>query len=328
MRELRQSIALIALLAVGGCGLYVPEKDFLARDTVDENGFSSAGSLETAIVTQIKCEITRGLWRVANSQALSSRVPWLYSIIRGKKGEQDLGWGTAVNLLIQVEEQGALSPGLSLVEPFHNAYNITAGATSLPLTPADLAKPTIAAISRSFTLGVGASASAKATRQETIAFTFENYKLLKHAEKFVRPEGYPCDKVGTRGSGILIESDLKIDDFIYDKATIAALGNVIDTEYTWAPFNTFQEQLTFVATFGGGVTPTWKFARATVNPSSNTASVQRADTHTVTITLGPLDSSKPATQFTPLVLGGAGATQHASGVAAALIGSAIKATAP
>jgi hypothetical protein len=78
----------------------------------------------------------------------------------------------------------------------------------------------------------------------------------------------------------MINRNLKIDDCIYDKATIAAAGNDISTHRTWAPYSLFQDQITFVASYGGSVTPTWTFARIAVDPIPPLLNATRTKTNT------------------------------------------------
>jgi len=54
----------------------------------------------------------------------------------------------------------------------------------------------------------------------------------------------------------MIESDLKIGQFIYDKAVVAgAAGEATSKSVTTPPYSTLQEDITFLASFGGNVTP-------------------------------------------------------------------------
>jgi hypothetical protein len=122
----------------------------------------------------------------------------------------------------------------------------------------------------------------------------------------------------------MINSNLKIDDFIYDKAQIAAFGNDISTPRTWAPFSVFQEQITFVAAYGGSVTPTWTFARIAVDPTSPLLSATHTKTNTLIVTLGEL--STKATPTSPATLGSAAAAQHNNAAAGASTAGAIKAS--
>jgi hypothetical protein len=305
------------LTALGGCGLTVPEKQLLSDDApVGYAEQSRQGEYENALIGHINCEVRRGIWRVKHA-AFGRQVPWLYGA----------NWGTAVNLQMQVEETGRLSPGVSLVHPFRNAFAIAEGPTSIPTTVDDLLKPSFAPISRFFQLGLGAQASAQSTRQETVQYTLANALLLAEAEDWFSrvPEGQSC-RMTRPGLGFQLEGDLKIDDFIYDKASIASYGNVMHTPPTWAPFNTFQETITFVASFNGFATPTWKLARATANPEGQTGFAERSNTNTLIITLGALDVVK-ANPNVPLTLGGSGLGLHASGTNAALISNAIRSTA-
>jgi hypothetical protein len=319
MSKIRFALLGTSLLTVlGGCGLTVPEKQLFSDDApVGLAEQSRQGQYENALIGHINCEIRRGIWRVRRAQ-FGPEVPWLYGA----------NWGTAVNLQIQVDEMGRLSPGVSLMHPFRNAFAVAEGPTSIPTTAEEFLKPSFAPISRFFSLGLGGSASAHSSRQETIQYTLANALLLKEAEDWFSrfPEAESC-RMTRPGLGFQMESDLKIDDFIYDKASIASYGNVMHTRPTWAPFNTFQETITFVATFNGSATPTWKLARATVNPDGQTALAERSNTNTLIITMGALDASK-ANPNVPLSLGGSGLGLHASGTTAALISNAIKSSSP
>jgi hypothetical protein len=342
-------LALILPVGLSSCGLSVPEKNFLANGSeVNEFGYSNAGMLEHALVNEVKCEITRGIWRVYNAKNLSKKTDWLWKPTISAAKQQDQGkdkstnkgkdnapnqsgstwngWGSSASMQIQVEEQTQLNPGIGVTEPFHNAYALAAGPATYPLTPATLAAPTISAIPQSFNLGIGVIANANATRQETMQFTFNNEMLLRHAKEITKPgEEYKC-----YNDGFLTESNLKIDDFIYDKATVAAPGNLVDTGENWAPYNTFQEIITFVITYGGGVTPTWKFTRVTANPNTPTVQIQRNEINTLVITLGPLDTGKGKmpSPTQPWSLNEQAAQAHNAATQASLIGQANKAITP
>ena len=124
----------------------------------------------------------------------------------------------------------------------------------------------------------------------------------------------------------MIESDLKIDEFIHDKATLASLGNTSDAvDPSSPPFSTLSEQIVFVSSFGGNATPTWKFARVTANPAGNLVSATRTNTDSVTITIGEVT---PGTRSTPTQLKGAAAQLHNAGVGANLNGTQIRSQTP
>ncbi|MGB8278738.1 MAG: hypothetical protein WCF20_12520 [Methylovirgula sp.] len=203
--------AVILPATLGGCGLAVPEKNPLAPDTLDRNDLSSGGKYEDKLVRHIFCEIAVGLWKAyehvkAQDQPKipgppeSMKLPWLKD------------WGTAITLAITVEDQSGLSPGLSLTTPFANKVFTfpTGGNVTSP---------------QSFSFGIGGSATANATRSETIQFTYTNVGLLKAAKYFLSEQPNFDDACKFSQTGVTIDSDLKIWEFVYDKAVIAANGN-------------------------------------------------------------------------------------------------------
>jgi hypothetical protein len=283
---------------LGGCGVFIPEKHPLSADTIDPGGNSNYGNIENAIITHVRCEIAKGIWEVRNSPL--TNVEWLFKST----------WGTSVTLTLTFEDQSGLTPGASLFTPFPNAINTF--STGGPVT-----------VARSFTLGVGASGTANATRTETIQFTYSNADLLYWAKARFARNPHACE---ITNQGVMITSDLEIDQFIYDKATIASLANDIGRVDTRSPpFNTFQEQITFVGSYGGNLTPTWKLARVTANPNAPLLSATRTDTDSLTITIGQIT---PATLDSPASLKSSGQTLHSSGVGATQIGTQGRGTSP
>lgn len=98
-------------------------------------------------------------------------------------------WGTQVTLKLTWDELSGLSPGAAYIVPM--------------------------AAMQSFALSAGVTATAHSTRVETVTFLFENRQLLATA----RQNGIQdCSK---REKGFQVESDLRIGEFVYDKATLA-----------------------------------------------------------------------------------------------------------
>jgi hypothetical protein len=263
---------------------------------------------------------------VANSKL--AHVQWLYlpghtrtkntvlKVVDGQLQEkteettQTTQWGTAVTLTLTFEDQSALNPGVSLMTPFENSVKTfpVGGNVTSP---------------QSFSLGLGVAGTANATRTETIQFTYPNQDLLSWADKQFKSDPETCEKTN---KGIAIASNLKIDDFIYDKASIASLGNDIGkVSPDSPPFNTFQEQITFVASYGGNVTPTWKFARISADPTGTLLTATRTNTDSLTITLGDVT---PATLTSPAQLKTAGQNLNNAGVGGTLFGTQGKGTSP
>ena len=166
--------------------------------------------------------------------------------------------GAQVTLTLVAEDQSALNPSASFLQTFG-----LKGAES-------------------FTFGIGGAGSANATRTELIQFTYPNTELWREAVIDARhPDSNNCEHFQ---KGIFVESNLKIDQFIYDKAVVATgiygSGN--------QPFSQLQFTINFVHSFSGNITPTWKFTTTTVNGGGSLLSATRTDTDTVIITLGKL----------------------------------------
>ena len=318
----------IVLAALGGCGLSVPEKNPLVPDTIDDNKLSSGGRYEDLIVQHVFCEAAVGLKKayeqVKAEDPELTKLPWLKD------------WGTAITLAITAEDQSGLNPGLSLTTPFENkVFTFPKGG--------NVTSP------QSFSLGIGASATASATRAETIQFTYTNAGLLYAAHGFLSENPSYDDACKFTQTGVMIDSDLKIWEFIYDKAVIAADSNAaayvqitkkveqkdacgkivttpacngatkptyVDTPIpgaftkhpSWPLYNTFTENITFTATFGGNVTPTWKLARVSAVSSGSLLSATRTNTNQLTITMGPIQAQPSAK--TPAQLATGAQTQH------------------
>src|ERR1700732_3904410 len=285
--------ALILSATLGGCGLYVPEKDIFHGDTPDSKGDSPSGKFENNIVRHIRCEIFKGLWEANQLPKVRQWLPY---------------WGTSITLTLTVDEQSLLNPGVSVFNPFENVvktFPVGGNVTG----------------SQFFSLGIGASATAHATRQETIQVTYSNKDLLIMAEQDLRINGtLSCKDLQ---NGVMIEGDFKIGQFIYDKSLIASFGNVTTQNPSWPPYDTFSEQITFVVLFGGTVTPTWKFFRTAVNSTSTLLSANRTNTNNLTITLGAL--KQQATASSPAVLGSAGENLHNAAVFGAATAQSISA---
>ena len=275
----RQAAGAIFLsLALTGCGLYVPQKDPLATNDIDVRGRSRQGKIESNIIANVRCELTRGLYRAINT----GNVPWLAD------------WGTSISLNLTWEQTSGVNPGVLYTSPI--------GDSAL------------------FSAGGGVSGSAHSTRNEAITFTLENRMLLREAMLTSHAkQGLDCSGLE---DGVTVSSDLKIDEFIYDKATIAGGREARTRRIEYPQFSTFQETLTFVVTVGGDFTPSWKFIRLSVNPSAPFLSGSRSNTSQIIITLGPL--AKPAGPAGAAQLALQAAVQHDAAVAGNATAAAIR----
>jgi hypothetical protein len=267
-------VVLVVAATLTACGTYTPDKDPFQSDAPAQNGNGNTkqGAYETAIVDHVECEIAQGL-----EQAKKFELSWLEK------------WGTTVTQTITVEDQTGLAPGISMITPFKNGF--------FPFAASNGGNVVIA---QSFSFSLGGTASANALRTETIQYTFRNEDLLDIYER------NPSACKGPRG--VMIDGDLKIREFIYDKAQVAS-SSTLDTLHRFqvpeskgeelisktSPFNTFTEEITFIAAYGANATPTWHLARFSADTSSNLLVSQRTNTNDLVITLGPIKC--PQTKF-------------------------------
>lgn len=189
------------------------------------------------------------------------------------------GWGAKVNLDIVADEKGSINPGASFTRTF----------------PSD-----------KFTFGMGGNFSSNATRDETVEFTYAFSDLLRQPET-------TCTHV----DNILIKSDLKIGEFIMNKAFLASVPGVARM-----PYSVFSEKITFVVMASGSATPTWEFVDVTAGTGDPFVSASRTKTHTLTMTLAPVE--QPATKGTPTRLIPEGEAIHHAAIFGQATANAIR----
>jgi hypothetical protein len=156
--------------------------------------------LENTLVNNIKCEITLGYLNAVQKIGpgpLHNDISWFND------------WGATATLKLTVDEKGSLSPGLSVTKPFENVI------TTFP-TGGNVTSP------QSFSFGLGVSGSADATRVETISFTYSFKDLWKEYQ------AHPFSSCNEHEKGTMIQSDLKIRQFIYNKLFIASVPGSIE----------------------------------------------------------------------------------------------------
>jgi hypothetical protein len=245
---------------------------------------------ENVIVNNVKCELHKGVQDTfayyRNSPDQLARLQWLKD------------WGATVQLKITVDEQSALTPGVSFINPLENwIRKFPSGAVTLQ---------------QSTGVSLGGSVTAHATRVETISFTVSFKELLSE-----RPIN-TCDQE----NGVMIQSDLKIGQFIFDKAFLATVPGSVEPFITKGPpYTVLSDEITFVASFGGSITPTWKFARLSVNPTGTLFGATRNHTHDVIITLGKV--IQQATPISPPILSTAAQNVHQANIIGSATGSSV-----
>jgi hypothetical protein len=287
-----RAAALFVYAVLAQCGTYTPDKDPFSSDApildpATGQYYTRQGKYENGIVIHVYCEISEGLRR-----ARALNIPRLMN-----------EWGTTVTQSITVEDQSGLAPGITTVTPLQNV--IFAFSTG----------PVTSMQSRS--LSFGGTASANSLRTEMIQYTATNQDILRNTS----PD---CNNY----SGVMIDGDLKIREFIYDKALLWKYNNADargqgPLAYQKNPFNTFTEEITFVAAYGGTFTPTWKLARVTANAGSNLVIGQRTNTNDLIITLGPVKQPIDKTGRKPVQLDDLSVNQHQARVNASAIAVAL-----
>ena len=223
---------------------------------------------EANLVGQIKCEI-----RVGVQDALDA-----YGTPDPQFGGKNISWLTTalakVTLSLSVDDKSALTPGVTVGHPFQNAISYFKYGGNITTA-------------QSYSTVFGLQASADATRQEQIAYT---YKIDKLVHSMPMPEGGSCSHV----SKVFIYSDLKIRDFIVNKVYLSYAPGLVYGKGD--PFSTFSDTITFVVILGGSVTPIWKFVNITGSSTTPFINALRTRSNFVTVTIAPPGSTTPGAQ--------------------------------
>jgi len=277
--------AIFAVGLVGGCGTYVPniqefyEKPSVGREMVD------------AIVSQVECEVRKAVQHAILEDIAQATDSYVVSFEKahGLKPGRKLAfldtWAAQATLTLTVDEKSALSPGVSLNTPMPTAV------TTFPHSAA-VSTP------QSFSLGLGATGSADATRKETLALYIDFKKFTDKASiakaKLMKDQPGGVDSPCNLPSGIFIQSDLKLKEWIADAMLPAYVNRGVDygqalaAEEKISKKDVISHEITFVILYGGNITPTWKLVRVSANTGSLPLfSAQRTKTQDLIITMGP-----------------------------------------
>lgn len=293
----------LAIGLLGGCGTYVPEMREFYQSKVD------AQTVINTIVGDVQCEVKTAVQFLILDDMEQAKAP---EVIRAEKAHglktgRQLSWldqwAAQVTLTLTIDEKGTANPGVALNTPLPTAV------TSFPGLPS-------VTTAQSFSLGFGGTASADATRKETLAWLIDFKKFTDQAslrkakvlkDEFERTGISPC----YQENSIFIESDLKLREWLY-AATLSAFqqrGQVTNfaqsilAEAKASKKDVISHEITFVILYGGNITPTWKLVRVSANTGSAPLfSAQRTKTQDLIITLGPQQAGtlSPAAQNTIL----------------------------
>jgi hypothetical protein len=168
------------------------------------------------------------------------------------------GWAVQLTLDLQADETGSTNPGATFISPLRGTDT--------------------------FSVGLGASLSSQGTREDK----FGAYWLL---DRLVDIDQTSCRKERMHGSSFLLESDLRIKEWLFDAlyADYYYPPSML-TKDTDPAFK--QEYLSyhvrFVVISSGSATPTWKLVRFTSgNGNLPLLGAGRTRTHDLLLTFGP-----------------------------------------
>jgi hypothetical protein len=285
--KFRIASAVFAFGLVSGCGTYVPEiQEFYQSPHVGRE-------LIDPIVAQVECEVKGAVQSAIIKDIDFANAPEVvifqkeHGLTPGRKLAFLDTWAAQVTLTLTIDEKSVLSPGVSLNTPL---------PTAVTTFPHSAAVSTL----QSFSLGFGGTASADATRKETLAFYIDFKKFTDKASLAKarllkgQPGGpdYPCQ----RSDGIFIQSDLKFKEWLTDALVPTTyvekrpvdFGKALAAEEKISKKDVISHEITFVILYGGNITPTWKLVRVSANTGSLPLfSAQRTKTQDLIITMGP-----------------------------------------
>ena len=166
-------------------------------------------------------------------------------------------WGVQMTLNLQAEESSRANPNTSWTPP--------SAATAL------------------FNLNADATLSSAASRIDKMNFFFTVPELRSENR---------CQEKQRPGGPMLMQSNLKLYDWLYPNLQASAIGqNPYGRYRLGGPFGreVISHQVRFEVVTAGGVTPGWRLVRVDVNQSGTFLTASRTRTHDLTITLGPTE---------------------------------------
>lgn len=282
MFKSRPSLAIFLIMAIvlGGCGLSAPK-----IHEVWEND-DSTKQIEFGIKKRIYCDLKRGIQNANRNSgfALEDRETGKIS----KKQFIPNNWGTLVSLSLQVDEGGAINPGLSVREP------LASGITRFP--SGSVVMP------QSFSLGLGVNVSSTATRIDK----FDSYYSVGFLMKEDSDQSVCLEKndpfllnneIPSKNSPLIV-SYLGIEQWISDAMfTNSLLPSDAPSKASKAT-DAITYEIKFVIVSNGNINPTWQLVRFAANIGSlPLVTAGRTRTHSLIITLGPPKGETSQTHF-------------------------------
>jgi len=241
-------------LTVSGCGLKTPQM------TLSSDPHATSDQV-IAILGEVSRELGCAVMdvrytdiRSATLNGTKRRLAWLDS-------------ATAIlTLTLTVEDSSALNPGVTVTAPLANSVKKFGSGT--------------VTTGQSSGVGVGASLSADATRQDVSDYTISmKDAYIKHADSYTHV-GALCT---APHDGVLLQSDLHLYDWLDSRLRPYI---VEDSLKDVAP-KTLTTTITFVVKASGNVNPMWKLVPTSFSTASSPLfALNRNNTDILLVTIG------------------------------------------
>jgi hypothetical protein len=217
-------------------------------------GDQAAGqALVQAIAASIHCEI-----KDAVTDVIARDAEGVKQRLHPPLADWLLGWGAQVQITLTVDEQSSFSPS-GLYSPMSI-----------------------------FSLLGGVGVSAEATKIETLYYYYIINELYHDNTCLLKKDIDDSHNTNHPIGSLLIQSDLKLREWLRGVVTGRATGDISPTTNRNAK-NTLQHEVSFKVITNGNITPRWKLVSATINPSPPLFMASRTRTHDLLITFGPND---------------------------------------
>ncbi|OCK55059.1 hypothetical protein LMTR3_09845 [Bradyrhizobium sp. LMTR 3] len=170
------------------------------------------------------------------------------------------------------------------------ATDLTVSESST-ISPSGLWAP-VSPASSVFTLGGGINGAAVATNENTYNVFYPLSALYQPSLFRTNDPRRPCrHPTGEKEGSPLVDIDLKLLPLLESRAQLVEIGVAGDPDQLakiYSVKNVLTQTVSIKQTLSGDITPTWKFTTGSVNPSGAFFSANRARTHQIVFTFGPL----------------------------------------
>lgn len=259
-------LALTSGLLTAGCGVVSPQIQEFWGTPAD------AGLIQQKLVGRISCELRQAVHKL-----------YWEDVAGHARGEHGLryaflkDWLAQIELILTIEEKSSVNPQVSFEDPLPSAKIPFPGGRSVD-------------VSRSFSLGLGASLANTATRIDKIYLT---YKVKDYIG--LRKYDFSCDPA-PNGASLFIGSDLHIYDWLKGAVSVAVAEGPESEVGAQARFagrtDALSHDIKFQIVTTGSVNPTWKLVRFGTE-SSPLASATRDRAQQLIVTLAPPSNAYP-----------------------------------